>query len=55
MAFPGQISIRTNYKASGTMFFGEMKPKRKPLGIMSAITFGENQIQNISTNTSYEM
>ncbi|MEE6525403.1 hypothetical protein FKM82_025385 [Ascaphus truei] len=50
-----QSCIRTNHKTSGTMSFGETRPKWRCLAIMHSSTFGKKQTQHISTNTSYQL
>jgi len=42
-------------KISGTMSFGQTRPKWRCLVIMHSSTFGENQTQHISINTSYQL
>ena len=50
-----QSWIWTNHKTSGTMSFGQTRPKWRCLVIMHSSTFGENQTQPMSTNTSYQL
>ena len=50
-----QSYICTNHKTSGTMSFEQTRPKWRCLVKMHGSMFGENQIQHISTNISYQM
>ena len=49
-SFGLQSYINTNHKTSGTMSFGQTRPKWRCLVIVHSTTSGENQKQHISRN-----